>query len=42
MPSNNSAAAAITVLAYVSANTVNGFVITGSVLASTNFNYVCV
>lgn len=29
------------VLAYVSANTVNGFVITGSALASTDFNYVC-
>lgn len=38
---SNAGAAAITVLAYVSANTVNGFVITGSVLASTDFNYVC-
>lgn len=37
----NAASAAITVLAYVSANTVNGFVITGSVLANTNFNYIC-
>ncbi len=37
----NAAAAAITVLAYVSANTVNGFVITGAVLANTNFNYHC-
>lgn len=30
-----------TVLAYISANTVNGFVITGTALASVNFNYIC-
>lgn len=37
----NATAAGATVLAYVSANTVNGFVITGAVLASGNFNYHC-
>ncbi len=37
----NAAAAAITVLAYVSASTTAGFVITGSVLASTTWNYNC-
>ncbi len=30
-----------TVLAYISANTVNGFVITGTALANVNFNYIC-
>lgn len=38
----NAAAAAVTVLPYISANTVNGFVITGAVLANTNFNYHCI
>lgn len=37
----NSAGVGATVLAYVSANTVNGFVITGTALANVNFNYVC-
>lgn len=30
-----------TVLAFVSANTINGFVITGTALANVNFNYIC-
>lgn len=38
---SNVAASAGTVLAYVSANTISGFVITGSVLGSTSFNYIC-
>ena len=38
---SNAAASATTVLAYVSSNTVNGFVITGSILANTDFNYIC-
>ncbi len=37
----NSTAIGALVLAYVSSSTVNGFVITGSVLANSNFNYVC-
>lgn len=37
----DSAGVGATVLAFVSANTVNGFVITGTALASVNFNYIC-
>lgn len=38
----NATAIGALILAYVSANTTGGFVITGSALASTNWNYVCV
>lgn len=38
---SNAAAIGALTLAYVSANTTAGFVITGSVLASTNWNYIC-
>lgn len=37
----DSAGVGATVLAYISANTVNGFVITGTALANVNFNYIC-
>ena len=37
----NATAIGALVLPYVSANTTDGFVITGSALASSNFNYVC-
>lgn len=37
----DSAGVGATVLAFVSANTVNGFVITGTALANVNLNYVC-
>lgn len=37
----DSAGVGATVLAYVSSNTVNGFVITGTALANVNFNYIC-
>ncbi len=38
---SNATAIGALVLPYVSANTTAGFVITGSVLASSNFNYIC-
>ncbi len=38
---SNATAIGALVLPYVSANTTAGFVITGSALASSNFNYIC-